>query len=130
MDETHHGARIVGADRQGGDVDGAEAIADLTEAGEVAGVSGVVEPGRRSLDDEAGPQALVLIGQRATGEVLRRNAMDAHRAHGHLVPPVELDGLASRLADQLAETQGSDEARAPADQGADRVEVGVIVVVV
>src|SRR5207244_108215 len=112
VDEVHDLGRIVCADRERGEVDPSEALADGAEAVEPAGVAGVVEAARRSLDHPSGPQAPVVSGERASGEVLRGYAVHANGAHLDALAPVELDDLAAGAAHEVAHAETGDEARA------------------
>src|SRR6185369_7850743 len=97
------GARVVGADRDGGEINRAEALANFLEAVEIAGVAGVVEAAAGTFDDPTGPQRLIAVGQRPAGEVLRRHAMHGDAAELHALPPVELDGTPAGGGDELAQ---------------------------
>src|SRR5215831_80815 len=73
----HDVSRQVGADGEGGHVEGAETAPDLEEALEVAGVAAEVQAvTRRSQHGPRRPQTPVAVQGRALGPVLGRRADD------------------------------------------------------
>src|SRR5579862_8702862 len=121
MHAAHDRRWVVGADRNRRQVDGAEARTDVREAGEIAGVAGMIEAARRALDHPARPKPRISVGQRASREVLRRHTVNAHVADRDALPPVELDRVAADGANQLAELERYHETRAALRQRAQRV---------
>src|SRR2546422_3931209 len=87
----HDGGRTIGADRHSREVDWPEALADLCEFRRIPRVPCVIEAPRRSGHHPPGPEATVVIPERAPGEVLRRHARDTHSVQRHRLPPIELD---------------------------------------
>src|SRR5438034_122377 len=128
--EAHDRARLVGADRERGDVDLPEPLAERTEAVEVAGVAGVVEAARGPLDDPSRPQAPSVPDDGASREVLRGYAVHPDGAHLHALSPVELDHLAAGGADEVAHLEAGDKTRTMSGQRLDGRQIGVVVVVV
>src|SRR5881296_1329790 len=100
----HDRGRTIGADRHSREVDWPEALADLCEFRRIPRVPRVIEAPRRSGHHPPGPEATVVIPERAPGEVLRRHARDTHSVERHRLPPIELDRLSSGAVDGVRVT--------------------------
>jgi hypothetical protein len=117
--ELHEPARLVGADRQQGEVEAAargEARARVGEVGRVAGVAGEVDVEAGREQRVAAPQRAHAVVEPAARPVLHRREHDLHRAlggpDGRRLPPVELDDVRNaRVGEERAHAQRHDVAR-------------------
>src|SRR5262249_56696723 len=94
----HEPARLVGADRDRGEVEAAEARADVCEIPGIARVAGEEERKLGMAQHPAAPERAVLVGQRALGPVLHRDEMDFEPLEARALPPAQLDHVFDSLA--------------------------------
>jgi hypothetical protein len=131
---AHEPARLVGADGQGGQIEGPEAAADFDEVRRVAGIAGKedVEVGR--IDRPATPQSSVAVAQAARAPVLQRGQGEAHAVELDVLPPVEFGHFVdAELGEPGLQPQRHEElqlAAAALVQLPHAVDVEVVVVVV
>src|SRR5713226_1552567 len=126
----HHVGGTVRTDRHGREVEWAEALPDLRKRRRVSGISRVIEPPRRPGHYPPGPEATVVIPERAPREVLRRHACDAHAVERHRLPPGELDRLSPGAGDPFAQAHRHDESNAAPRELLHAPKIGVVIVVV
>src|SRR5439155_27245066 len=108
----HDHRRQVGADRDGGEVEGAEPRADFLEALVVGRVAREVETLRPAGDRPTAPETPVAVERGAPGEVLRGSTREGEPAHVPAVPPVELlDVGDAALREPRLEAERHEEAR-------------------
>ena len=93
----HDVARLVGADGNHGEVDGAVARADFAEGLAVAAVTSVPEGAAAACQEPAAPMGAVAIMKRAGGEMLCGRGGDAH-------PAAEIEGRVPRQFHNVLET--------------------------
>src|ERR1700737_2681269 len=84
---VHEPARKIGSNRQEGQPDRCESIADLLEVLPPAGVASEVDVARLRCDHESAPQTAIAIGDSPRAEMAGGNGGDPVPAF----PPAELD---------------------------------------
>ncbi len=125
-------ARVVRAGLHQRQVEGAEAIPDGLEAGEIAGVAAEEEAQVIVDQHPRRPQRAVAVGQRTAREMLRGRRRELQTADRGGLPPVELPHLVRGHApvdEPIADAQGREEVLHPGRECPDGVAVEMVVVV-
>ena len=120
----------VGTNRQRRQVGGTQPFPDLTERIEAPGISGEVESPPTRLYEPACPQRAVAVEQASPAPVLCRHSGDPCAGDLGTVPPVELGGLHTCIAEQVCVGQWNEDPDPPASEPSQGLLVHVIVVVV
>ena len=134
MHYAHEPARFIGTDRQRGQINATEALADIGQILGVTEIAAEKEPQARLLDNPGTPERLVGVPGRARAPVLDRNQCESDTHVIRALPPVEFGHGAYTLCRKpVFQTQRHEEHGLPPllpIQTLHRLPVKVIVVTV
>ena len=133
MHHAHEPARVIGTDRQHGEIEGTEARADIRKVGRIAVIATEEKAQARMLDDPSPPQGFIAIPWRARTPVLDGCQRELEPHLFGAVPPIQFGHIVDTLVlKPLLQPERHEKHRRPAllaVELADGLEVEVIVVI-